>query len=400
MKQFYDQLRMEDRYWLLDYCWNKWYKKSILEAHTIRFDESMSLGEDFVFNVKYMQWIFSIGVRKHCYYQYRVGDTGLVSRFQKEPWIGRKKQYEAQKALYQSMGLWETNAAEICRQYGQIAFGDLRMVNSPACDLCVKEKKQFISNVIDSCMYDWITCYLKSRNSKAFRFYAFAWTRKDTALLFAFIQAEKGKISIEKLRHAYHVKKDLKIKKERMPVIAENKRKLTQSTGTILSQNCVGGVFYHDMGLEFLSPTINLFFEAEDFVKFVNNLAYYLSLEMEMSLDREYPVGILGDINVHFYHYATADEAKAAWERRKKRVDYHKILVLTTDRDGFTRETFAKWCEISYPKILFTAQSEYEGHPDVIYYPEFEKDGCVTNDLIEKRLFYRANKLIERMNHS
>ena len=48
---------------------------------------------------------------------------------------------------------------------------------------------------------------------------------------------------------------------------------------SIISMNCTGGILYHDLGLKFLSPTINLFFRAEDFIKFCENLDYYLSID-------------------------------------------------------------------------------------------------------------------------
>lgn len=398
IRQLFDKLAMEDRYWMLDYCWNKWYLKSIIEANTLRFPETMSLGEDFVFNAQYMKHVKSMGIRKTCYYQYRVGDTGLVSRFQKTPWHGRVQQYEAQKALYQSLELWDSNEIFIHRQYGQIAFGDLRMVNSPNCRLSEKEKTQFIKNVMDSPLYMWIQTYLDSKNGKVFQIYAKIWRKKQVGLTYALILTEKGKHALESMRHEYHEKKDQHIKKVRIPVIRDNKAKLKQETFTILSQNCVGGVFYHDMEMEFLSPTINLFFTAKDFLKFVWHLDYYLSLDLVMTLEKEYPIGILDDIKVHFYHYATATEAKASWERRKRRIVKEKILVLMTDRDGFDESAYQKWCEIKYPKVLFTANKKYAGHPDAIYYPEFQKEGCVNNYLIEKRMFYREDKLIERIN--
>lgn len=397
LRRFYDHISMEDRYWLLDYCWNKWYKKAIIDEYNIRFDESMSLGEDFVFNTQYMRWIRSAALRKTCYYQYLVGNAGLVSRFQEKPWIGRMKQYQAQKALYQSMDLWANNEAWISIQYGQIAFGDLRMINSPRCVYSISEKVKFIRTVMDTPLYDWILSYLKERDSKIFQVYANAWGRKNVPLLLSFIYTEKGKLLLENLRCRYREQKDLKIKTKRIGVIEENKKNYTQRGVTILSQNCVGGVFYHDMEQEFLSPTINLFFEAADFVKFVNQLQYYLSLELKMSLEREYPIGVLDDIKVHFYHYTTADEAKEAWDRRKKRVNYSKIMVLSTDRDGFDHKVFDQWCEIPYAKVLFTANKDYAGHPDVLYYPEFEKNGCVTNDLIEKRMFYREGKVMDKI---
>ena len=51
---------------------------------------------------------------------------------------------------------------------------------------------------------------------------------------------------------------------------------------SIISQNCIGGVFYHDMNEKFLSPTINLYFDAYDFLKFVKNISYYLSLDIKI----------------------------------------------------------------------------------------------------------------------
>ena len=43
---------------------------------------------------------------------------------------------------------------------------------------------------------------------------------------------------------------------------------------SFISQNCIGGIIYHDMEQKFLTPTINLYLMANDFVKFVENLEY------------------------------------------------------------------------------------------------------------------------------
>ncbi len=49
---------------------------------------------------------------------------------------------------------------------------------------------------------------------------------------------------------------------------------------TIISNNCWGGTFYNLHKNRFNSPTINLFFMAEDYLEFVKNIKYYLSLEL------------------------------------------------------------------------------------------------------------------------
>ena len=97
---------------------------------------------------------------------------------------------------------------------------------------------------------------------------------------------------------------------------------------TIISQNCIGGVFYHDMNLPFQSPTINAFIPQPDFIRFINNLNHYLQVPLELAWGAEYPIGRLDDIQIHFVHYETCRDAADAWERRKTRVRFDKMLVL------------------------------------------------------------------------
>lgn len=53
---------------------------------------------------------------------------------------------------------------------------------------------------------------------------------------------------------------------------SENKKRLANRNFTILCNNCVGGVILHELGERFNSPTVNLFFGAEDYIKFWKNL--------------------------------------------------------------------------------------------------------------------------------
>ena len=47
---------------------------------------------------------------------------------------------------------------------------------------------------------------------------------------------------------------------------------------TIFSNNCLGGVFYNDAGLQFTSPLINTAMDGMDFLKFLSNPKYYFFL--------------------------------------------------------------------------------------------------------------------------
>lgn len=179
--------------------------------------------------------------------------------------------------------------------------------------------------------------------------------------------------------------------------IAGLRKKVHAEDVTILSQNCIGGVFYHDMGMQFLSPTINLFMMEPDFVNFVLDLEHYLHCELRIQWGESYPIGELDDIRIHFMHYETCQEAKQAWERRVKRIRHDRIVVVATDRNGFHEDVYRLWKKIPYPKVLFTADPRYAQDPDSVFFPEYQAQGFVP-DLIPRREFYKDGKLIQTIN--
>ena len=56
------------------------------------------------------------------------------------------------------------------------------------------------------------------------------------------------------------------------------RRRLKNKTPTIISSNCNGEFMYYDMQLKFRSPTINLCFEMNDYIKFVENMKLWLTV--------------------------------------------------------------------------------------------------------------------------
>jgi len=102
---------------------------------------------------------------------------------------------------------------------------------------------------------------------------------------------------------------------------------------TLLTNTCIGGVIYHELGLQFLSPTINLWMHDKDFYKFVGNLNYYLSIPLKfVESEENYPIAYLDDIQIHFNHYKTNEEAVLKWNERKARINYNNIFIICSDR--------------------------------------------------------------------
>lgn len=143
------------------------------------------------------------------------------------------------------------------------------------------------------------------------------------------------------------------------------RRKIQQKDVSIIAQNCIGGVIYSIIGQEFLSPTINMFIENENFIKLVNNLQYYMSITPRPLLEEyidpintsvRYPKIAIDDIEICCLHYKNCQEAIVAWERRKNRINYNKILVIANSWNMRENETLvSKICKNKkYTTICFT----------------------------------------------
>ena len=108
---------------------------------------------------------------------------------------------------------------------------------------------------------------------------------------------------------------------------------------TIISNNCLAGVIYNILGLQFSSPTINLWMKMAEYLEFVSDLKYYMQCEMientQESDNYKFPVGTLvpfdnthKSVNIYFNHYQSYEIAKQKWEERKQRIIWDKLYVI------------------------------------------------------------------------
>lgn len=125
---------------------------------------------------------------------------------------------------------------------------------------------------------------------------------------------------------------------------------------TVFANNCIGGILFNRLGLRFQSPFINLWLDQSDYLRFLESPQdhmqqelVYLRDEYEEILKRDYPVCGLGDVELHFNHYVDFDEAKAAWDRRKERIRWDRLLVLMHTEKP---EQAAAFSDLPYEKKL------------------------------------------------
>lgn len=135
---------------------------------------------------------------------------------------------------------------------------------------------------------------------------------------------------------------------------------------TLLSQNCIGGVLYHMLGLPFNSPTINMFIEDENFVKLAENPEHYFSVDAEPFEERHidsmdeslvYPIIKVDDIILCCQHYKNCADAVTAWNKRRLRVDINNLFVIGCSWNLHENDEYVRRIDaLPYPKVIFTTE--------------------------------------------
>lgn len=171
--------------------------------------------------------------------------------------------------------------------------------------------------------------------------------------------------------------------------IKRMRKQLQNQEVSLFTPNCLGGILFHDLGLRFLSPTVNLMMTQKDFLEFVLHLDEYLNGNFEFVEKPEYecPCAYLyrgtsdEKIMVVFTHYKTAKEALDKWNSRKERIDKDNMFVFIEERDGITKHDLEKLASLKVKGIVAFTCNEYKDIPYAVYLPKYHKDGEVGNIL-------------------
>lgn len=152
-------------------------------------------------------------------------------------------------------------------------------------------------------------------------------------------------------------------------------KRLKNKDFTLLSNNCLGAIYLHDIHQPFNTPMVNAGMVPKEYLKFLNNLEYYLSLEIKMAPEEsnsKQQYGYVGDVHVWFEHFKYADEPREKWNIRRKRVNMKNLFVMMTEKDNCTYEDLVAFDNLPFEnKVVFTARD----------YPEiksaFHLKGCI-----------------------
>lgn len=187
-------------------------------------------------------------------------------------------------------------------------------------------------------------------------------------------------------------------------------RKLITPDTSIISSNCFAGRIMQDLGMQYNTPTLGLYFFADDYIEFLSNLKYYLTEAKLEFLEQSryplanerrekwihwYPIGILGGkVEIQFLHYHTEREAANKWYRRSRRVNFDKLLVIGMEQNLTTVEHIKQFDALPFKnKIFFSSKNLRELNSNCCI-DDFAVQGEVGDPYRCAEIFYR--ELIER----
>lgn len=189
-------------------------------------------------------------------------------------------------------------------------------------------------------------------------------------------------------------------------------RKLQRSRLSILSMNCFGGFVSHTLGLPFRTPTINMLFAEQDYVRFLRAPRDYMEKPLVLKETRwqpvlkfDYPVFTLGDVDLNMNHYSDFDAAVAKWNARKQRINWYNLFVtMYTEDENILREFDElpygkKVCFVPFKSDVDSAwYSLYQPTEDVPLWKIVNGFGggtIVCYDLFDMLLYGKKTPLIE-----
>lgn len=104
-------------------------------------------------------------------------------------------------------------------------------------------------------------------------------------------------------------------------------RKLTNQGMTVIAANCMGAFILHDLHQPFNSLCESLSL-ATGFLRYLQNMDFYRTQPLTfVQTEKSYPVGKLADLEIHFMHYHSEQEANEKWQLRTPRMKLDNLLL-------------------------------------------------------------------------
>ncbi|MDQ1141125.1 DUF1919 domain-containing protein [Pedobacter agri] len=151
---------------------------------------------------------------------------------------------------------------------------------------------------------------------------------------------------------------------------------------TLLSNHCWGGGIYEELGLPYTTPLVGLYFYGPCYLKFLQNLKYNLSCDLRFvtvskydiandsrESGSKYPIGVIGEIEIHFLHYHSELEAREKWNRRRARVNLNNLFVEMSENEYVDVEIMKAFQKLPFENKVILSSKNFKDIENLIYLP-------------------------------
>jgi hypothetical protein len=189
------------------------------------------------------------------------------------------------------------------------------------------------------------------------------------------------------------------------------KKNLNVQNPTIISNNCWAGIVSQYLGIKYYTPTIGLYFFAEEYIKFLERFDYYIKQDLKIieTKDSRYyekmvkknhqnaVVGKLDDVEIVFLHMKTGEEAIEKWNKRVQRINKKYIIFKFCEQNECTKKHVERFEKLPFKnKICFTTK-DYPGYKSVIWFKNQVKNDEVLRDYYESHKYLNIIDYINNM---
>jgi len=170
------------------------------------------------------------------------------------------------------------------------------------------------------------------------------------------------------------------------------KKRTKSNDFTIISNDCWGAEVYRYLGLQYNTPFVGLFIMAPCYIKllqhfeqnihtplsFINKSKYQQNNENRAKKNKNYPIGLINDdIEIHFLHYSSENEALDNWTRRVARINFEKLyLKFDCGKDLCSYKHIKAFENLPFQNKLCLSPQIYTEFKSIIYIKDWEADGA------------------------
>lgn len=136
---------------LLNSLCNKLYKKEIIDKHNITFNSKVENGEDFIFNLEYMEHIKNLVFCEEQLYHYsRRENESITHKYVEDMYFKGLKIHDILEKFLVAMNFnTEENKKTLCKNHLIGVFSAILNLFHSQCPMTFKQKKEYIRKIIE-----------------------------------------------------------------------------------------------------------------------------------------------------------------------------------------------------------------------------------------------------------